>query len=514
MGYDAIIIGAGHNGLTCAASLGRAGHKVLVLERRDRIGGLAAGEEFHPGYRTTGLLHDTTGVRASVVEMLELERHGLKLLREPAPIFAPQRSGPGLLLHRDGEAARAEIAAHSAQDADRYAAWRGFLSSLDPVTSRLLNSNPPDMDGGQLGDLIKLAGTGLALRRLGPAAMMDVLRVAPMCAADWMAEWFETDLLRALLAAPSMMAAWMGPWSAGSNTNLLMHEAAALPGVQGGPAALIEALAASARAHGVEIRTSAAVARVRQAGKVVVGVTLEKGEEIEADAVAASCDPRHALLDLVDPRRLAPQHQDEIRVWRGRGTTAKVHLALDGPLEFSCRPGARFEHIRVCERIDDMERAYDAVKYGEIPRRPHLDIRVPTLSDPALAPQGHHVASILVHQVPFHLKGGWTPAQREALGAAVLETLAEVAPSAAARLVAMEVLSPADLTARYGLVEGHVHHGEHALDQLLFMRPGPSFSHYSTPIDGLYLCGSGSHPGGGITCAPGALAAAAILKAL
>lgn len=513
MGYDVIVIGAGHNGLTCAALLARAGRSVLVLERRDNIGGLAASEAFHPGYRTEGLLHDTTGVRASVIDMLNLEHHGLELLTEPAPIYVPQTGGPGLLLHHDPEAAREELSAHSARDAESYIAWRGFLAQLGPVAARLVNSSPPDLTGEQMGSLVKLAGTGLAMRKLGPEAMMEALRIAPMCAADWLSEWFESDLIKAALVSPSVApGTWLGPWSAGSNANLLLHESSARPGIKGGPAALIGALESVARAHGVEIRTGASVSQVRLAGGVVVGVALDTGEEIDADDVAASCDPRHTLLDLVDPKVLGVALQDQILAWRGRGVTAKVHLALRGPLEFAARPGALFEHIRVGESLNDIERAFDPIKYGRIPERPHLDIRVPTIQDPSLAPEGHHVVSILAHFVPYHLKGGWSAAQRDILGDRVISTLARHVPDLHENIVAREVLSPADLTERYGLVEGHVLHGEHALDQLLFMRPCDTCSQYKTPIDGLYLCGSGSHPGGGISCAPGALSAAAMLK--
>jgi phytoene dehydrogenase-like protein len=448
-----------------------------------------------------------------VVEMLDLEAHGLKLLGAAPPVFVPQEGGPGLLLHRDPEAARAEINAHSPRDAQSYVEWRAFLEKLEPVVARLVNSTPIDLAGEQMGSLTKMAQTGLAVRNLGPETLMEALRIAPMCAGDWLREYFETEPLMAALASRSVAPGkWLGPRSGGSNANLLLHECSAQPGVEGGPAALVVALESAARASGVHFRCGERVEKIRVAGEIVVGVTLESGEEIDADDVAASCDPRTTLLDLVDARVAGVALREEAKVWRGRGSSAKVHLAISGRLDFAGRPGEDFEHICVGESLDDIEKAFDPIKYGEIPARPHLDVRVPSLRDPTLAPEGHHVVSILAHFVPFHLSGGWGEAQRERLGEIVVEALERCAPGLSELVVGREVLTPVDLSQRYGLVEGHLFHGEHALDQLLFMRPGNLCSQYSTPIDGLFLCGSGSHPGGGITCAPGALAASALLK--
>jgi len=333
-----------------------------------------------------------------------------------------------------------------------------------------------------------------------------------MCVADWLNEWFEAKLLKAGLAGPAVLGTWLGPWSAGTVVTLLLQESVAGREVLGGPAGLTAALAAACRSHGGEIRTSAAVKRLRIAAGRAEGVELESGESLDASQVVSSCDPRLTFLEMTPPRALPQDLEGVLRHWRCRGTTAKVHLALNGPLDFAGRPGGVFEAARTGEELDDLERAFDAVKYGEFSTLPVLDVRVPTLSDPGLAPKGHHVVSILASFAPHALRSGWTDASRKAFGDAVVAALARYAPSLPGRIVAGEVLSPVDLERRYGLTGGHIHHGEHSLDQLFSLRPSPSCSRHATPIHGLFLCGSGTHPGGGVTCAPGALAAAAILS--
>ena len=511
MSPDVVVIGAGHNGLVAAVRLARAGRRVVVLERRDRPGGLCAAEEFHPGYTAPGLLHDTTTFRPKVARALGLK---LRWRREAPAVFAPSADGPGLMLSRDPQRAASEIGALSQKDAEAYVRWREFLDRVRGAVSGLLDRPPPAVALEGLSQLWQIARPAWALRRLGRREMTELLRILPMSVADWLRESFETELLSELLAGPAVLGTFMGPWSPGSAANLLFHECRSDRLVEGGPTAVVEALTAAAQTAGVETRTGAWVEKIRVRDGRVAGVTLFGGEEVDAPVVAATCDPKTTFLRLVPAADLPVAVVQRFRAFRARGTTAKVHLALAGPLEFRGRPEARLEWVRIGGgSLDHLERAFDAVKYGRFSPAPHLDIHVPTVTSPELAPPGHHVASILVSFVPDDLEGGWTAGQREALGEAVTAVLTRYAPDLRERVVAREVLVPPEIADRYGLAGGHVHHGEHALDQLLFLRPTLCSARYRTPIGGLFLAGSGSHPGGGITGMPGLLGAEAILRA-
>lgn len=511
---EILVIGAGHNGLTAAASLAVAGHKVVVVERRGRVGGLAAGEEFHPGYSSPGLLHDTACVRPHVIQKLQLQNSVRRRDPEDDAVFVPQLDGPGLLLHRDAARAAEEVRKHSPKDAEQYRAWRAFLDRVGTIVRGLVDGPPPPIQDIGLGDLGSLLKQGIGLRRLGSNDMLELLRLGPMAVADWLGEWFESEVVKVALVTPAVAGSWQGPWSAGTATNLLLHECMAEPEVVGGASALARALELACRSHGVEIRTEFEVRRIHCKEGRVTGVEWSGSELTTARHVIATCDPRHTFQKLLAPRTLPLEEADAISHWRMRGTTAKVHLALSGPLEFACRPGAKYESIRIGESIDSVEQAFDAVKYGEFAARPHLDIRVPTVSEPSFAPKGHHVVSILVHFAPHALAAGWDDGARDRLAATVLDRLAEYAPSVRDRVVAQEVLTPVDIEQRFGLTGGHVLHGESGLDQLFSLRPTPGSSGYVTPIPGLYLGGSGSHPGGGITCGPGAQVAKTVLSHL
>jgi phytoene dehydrogenase-like protein len=504
---DVAVIGAGPNGLAAAAYLAKTGRDVVVLERREVPGGVAAGEEFHPGYRTAGLLHDTTGLRPAVVEELELGKHGLERTAAPPAVFVPEMDGPGLLLAHDPAEAAAEIRARSERDADRYASFRAFLARTRSFATRVLDSAPPET-----GSKREAAASAWALRRLGVRTMREVLRLGPMCVADWLGEWFETELLRCVLAGPSLEGAFLGPWSSGTNANLFRREALAGPAVSRGPRALVDALVRAAEAQGATIRLGARVEAIRVAGGRVEGVAVAGGDPVDARAVLATCDPKSALLGLLGRRDCAPTLERRVDAYRSLGCTAKVHLALREPLRFAGRPDLAAAFVRTGETLDAMEQAFDAAKYRRFSATPILDVHVPTIADPGLAPPGHHVASILASFAPRDLDGGWTEARREELGDAVVAALEGYAPGLRDAIVAREVLAPPDLEGRYGLSGGHLFHGDHALDQLL-VRPVPECARYATPIAGLWLGGMGSHPGGGITCAPGRLAAAAILRA-
>ena len=503
--FDVIVIGAGHNGLTTACLLAKKGRRVLVLERRDVTGGLCAGEEFHPGYRSPGLLHDTACIRPAVVDTLQLTAHGLELIDEPA-VFSPQRDGRGLLLHSDAAAAASEIAVHSEKDANAYHAFRVFLEKVRGLVEPVLNDPLPDLESVSAGGMFGLLRHGLSFRSLGRKHMMELFRVPPMCVADWLREYFETELLNASLATPAILGTWCGPWSPGTAANLIIRECTARRAVRGGGAALVGSLESAARSLGVDIRTASGVERIDVKKGSVSGVTLAGGETIDGRAVVSSLDPKSTFLSLVRPHDIQHKFEHRVQMWRMRGTTAKVHLAVNRPLEFASRPDLRAEHIRTGEELDQLERAFDAVKYRRFSERPLLDIYVPTVSRPGDAPSGHDVVSVLAHFVPYQLDGGWNDEMRERVGDAVVAELETYAPGVTSSIVAREVLTPSDIEFRYGVTGGHVHHGEHALDQLI-TRPTLETTRYATPIAGLFLCGAGTFPGGGITCAPGALAA-------
>jgi phytoene dehydrogenase-like protein len=509
---DAIVIGAGHNGLVAGLHLARAGRRVTIAERSGEVGGLCAPSALHPGYRIPGLLHDGGGVRRGVVDALGLSRFGLEFERQVTPVLAAHSEHRGVVLHADAGASREELEALHRGDGDAYVAWRGFLARVRGFVSNLLNQSPPPLRPRSLRETWILARTGLALRRLGKPDMLELMRVAPMSAADWLEESFADPLLPAALAAPAVTGAFLGPRAAGTAANVLLHECVRREEVRGGPAALTEALHKAFESAGGQIRLEGEVTGILVERGAVSGVQLADGSTLEAPLVVATCDPKRALLDLLEPGLLPFEVEEQIGCVRMRGSTAKVNLALDGRLVFRGREGERHARAVVADHVDDIERAFDAAKYRRGSERPHLDVSVPSVGDASLAPDGKDVVSILAHFAPYDLEAGWSQAARTDFGAAVIETLERVAPGVKDRIVACEVLVPPDIERRYGLTGGHVRHGEHALDQLLFMRPTPALARYATPIRGLYLGGSGSHPGGGVTGQPGTLAARAILE--
>lgn len=509
--FDAIVIGAGPNGLAAAARLAKAGKKVLILERAGTPGGLSAKREFHPGYSVPGILHDDALTTRRTASQLELEKHGLKFRTAPATYIAEQ-GGPGILLDADTTTTANEIAKRSRHDSDNYSLYRSFLTRIQPVFERILETDPPPLTPNGWKEVLGLVRRGLVALKLKRKEMIELARVAPMCVADFLNEKFETPLLVEALAAPAVASTWSGPWSAGSNTNLLLRECTGGEALAGGPAALVAALVAAAKAAGAELRTNAEVARIRLSNQgAVAGVTLASGETIDAAVVLSSADPKKTMLSLVAPGSLPITIEEEFRRFRARGSAAKVHLALSGPLELPASTG-RHEALRIGGgHIDDLERAFDAVKYRQFSARPNLDVRVPTVADASLAPQDHHVVSILSSYAPYALEGGWTDEARQALGESVVAELERHAPAVRERIVAMEVLSPADLEQEFALTGGQIHHGELALDQLLVLRPAPSAARYATSVPGLYLGGAGNHPGGGVRPTAGLLAAAAVL---
>ena len=511
----AIVIGAGPNGLAAAVRLAKAGRRVVVLERAAVPGGLSARHEFHPGYAVPGILHDEALTTRDVAAKLGLSAQGLAFRKAP-PVYLAEDGGPGFLLPADPEGAAAAVAPRFPSDADGLRRMHSFFRRVSPLLSGLLAEAPPPIAPSSLGDLWQLARKGLAAWKVQRTDLLELARVAPMCVADYLNERLSNPLLVEGLAAPAVVGTWSGPWSAGTMTHLLLAAGVGGEALAGGPPALVAALAAAAQAAGVELRTNAEVRRIRLANGRVAGVTLASGEALDAAVVLSSVDPKRTFLELLPPGSLPLKIENEFRRLRSRGSAAKVHLALDGPLELAATGGRLDEAIRIGGgHVDDLERAFDAIKYRRFSERPHLEIRVPTVADPSptsnWAPPGHHTVSILASWAPRDLEGGWTDAARERLGEAVIAVLERHAPTVRERIVAREVLTPADLETRFAVTGGQLHHVEPALDQLLVMRPTPSAARYSTAVPGLYLGGAGSHPGGGVRPTAGWLAAGAVL---
>ena len=523
---DVVIIGGGHNALVAAFYLARKGLKPLVLERREVIGGAAVTEEFHPGFRCSTLAHAGGPPLASILADMQLARHGLQKLESPVRIFAPTPDGRALTLCTDAKCSAEEIRKFSAKDAAAYGGLQSALQGAATIIGPLLELTPPDLDKPSSHDAWKALQLGRKFRRLGKKEMVRLLRWGPMAAADFVAEFFETDLLRAAVAARGIFGAALGPWSAGSTALLLLRAAAdpfpvgnsAMP--RGGMGALTSAMASAAKEAGAEIRTAAEVAQILVKNGAATGVALASGEEILAKAVVSGADPRRTFLSLLDPVHLPPSFIVKMQHYRSSGTMAKVNLALDALPQFtSLRNGADPRsalagRIHIGPSIDYLERAFDHSKYGEFSREPYLDVMIPTLLDPSLAPEGKHVMSVCMQFAPYRLKSGNWSEQGDALRDTVIRTLAQYAPDLPSKILAAQVITPAALESIYGLTGGHPFHGELALDQIFTMRPQLGWARYRAPLRGLYLCGNGTHPGTGVTGASGANAAREILKDL
>jgi len=521
--HDTIIIGAGHNGLITAFYLAKAGLKPLLLERRPAIGGAAITNEIYPGFKCSTLAHSAGPLAPQIVCEMQLERHGLQMIRPSVRVLAPSPDRRALLLYDDTAKAAAEIAKFSQKDAEKFTEFARVLGRIAKVLNHVLSQTPPSIDDPSSSDLWNMVMTGKALRGLGKKDMFRLLRWGPMAVADLMAEWFETELLRATVAARGIFGAHLGPWSAGSSALLLMraaadaHPAGAVAFVKGGLGSLTNALARAAREAGADIRTGVDVAQICVKDGAVRGVVLASGEEIAAKMVISNADPRRTLLRLVDPVHLDPSFVLMMQHYRCPGTVAKVNLALAGLPTFAAvrnggGPEALAGRIHIGPEIDYLERAFDDAKYGDLSRAPVLDIAIPSLTDASLAPAGQHVMSIYVQFAPFNLKSSDWNAQRDPLADTVIKTLADYAPNLPGLVLHRQVITPRDLEETYGLTGGHIFHGELALDQVFTMRPVLGWARYATPIARLYLCGSGTHPGTGLTGLSGANTAREILK--
>jgi len=521
MRYNAIIVGGGHNGLTAAAYLARAGRKVLVLERRHVLGGAAVTEEVFPGFRFSVCSYVVSLLRPEIIRELELRRHGLEILPLDGT-FTPATDGRYLWRVHDHERTKCEIGKHSTRDAEAYDGFGEAMVEMARFVKPLLDTTPSDPLSRDPRELLKLAAIAKRLRALGGRARRLQLQLMTMSAADFLDQWFETDVLKATMSASGIIGTFLGVRSPGTAYVLLHHYMGEIDGefrswgfARGGTGAISGAIASAARAAGAEIRTETPVDGIRIKHGRAVGVGLATGEELEADVVISSLDPRTTFLRLVGERELPSEFVDEITRYRFRGSSGKVNLALDALPDFTCLPGPG-AHLRgaisVSPSVDYMERAYDQAKYGEFSRRPYIDMVIPTLSDSSIAPPGKHILSCFVQYAPYSLAYGTWDEQREAFGDAVVETLAEYAPNIRQIILHRQVLTPLDLERVFGLSEGNIFHGELTLDQLFFLRPVPGWARYSTPIRNLWMCGSATHPGGGVMGAPGRNAARRILR--
>ncbi len=521
--YDAIVIGGGHNGLVNAAYLARAGKKVLVLERRHLVGGAAVTEEIYPGFKYSVCSYVVSLLRPEIVRELDLARHGLEILPLEST-FTPGRNGHSLVRWADHDRTREELYRHSPRDAEAYDDFGRLMYHLALAVKPLLSTIPPDPTSLRPRELRSLLKLGRHARDLGADKFHALYKLMTMSAADFLDEWFETELLKATMSASGIIGTFLGPRSPGTAYVLLHHYMGELDGTfrawgfaRGGTGGVSEAIANAARGHGAEIRTNAPVARVVVERDRATGVVLANGDEFHGRVVVSALDPRRTFLSLIDRDRLPAEFVRDIERFRMRGSSGKVNLALSHLPDFTCRPGLG-PHLRgaisISPSVRYLERAYDDAKYGNFSRRPYLDMVVPSLIDPGMAPPGKHVMSIFVQYAPYDLTGGWNDAKREEFGDNVIETLAEYAPNIRDVILHRQVLTPWDLEQDFGLTEGNIFHGELTLQQLFFLRPAPPWGAYQTPVRNLYQCGSGTHPGGGITGAPGRLAALRILADL
>lgn len=504
--YDVIVIGAGANGLAASALLAKKGKRVLVLERRDVAGGTNATEEFHPGFRANACRDDAGWVPETLVRQLQLSKHGLQWVEPTAGLVALAAGAAPVATFPDVTRTRDALKAHSAPDAAKWADFTEFVDGVAAFLQAAYTMRAPKVQSRALGDLLSLAGLGRKLRKLGKREMMEVLRVVPMPIADLAEEWFGLEALRAALAVAGTRDVMHGPMSGGTALVFLHQQVGQKEGSigvrsvpRGGTGALTSAIAGAARESGAEIRLGAEVRSVMVEKGKVTGVRLETGEEIGATTVISSADPRRSF-SWIDPQWLDPELLRAVDNIRMRGSTARVHYALDSLPKFQSGGvevprDALGGTMVLASSVASVERAYDSAKFGEMPGAPALTLTVPTLIDPSLAPDRRHVLSVTVHHAPFHLRDGWSNGAAGELGEHVTGMLAAVVPDIRERTVQRWVLTPSDLEKRYGCTEGSLSHGELALDQFLFMRPVPACARYATPLEGFSLCGTGSHPG-------------------
>jgi phytoene dehydrogenase-like protein len=518
--YDAIIIGGGHNGLTTAAYLAKAGKKVLVLERRHVLGGAAVTEEIYPGFKYSVCSYVVSLLRPEVIRELELPKYDLEIIPLDST-FTPLPNGDYLFRCGDHARTRREIARHSAIDAEAYEEYGKLMVQMAMAVKPMLGLVPPEPTSWSPKELLALANVGKQFRGLEEKLLYDLTKLMTMSSADFLDEWFETDVLKATMSASGIIGTFMGPRSPGTAYVLLHHYMGELDGAfrswgfaRGGMGTISRVIADAARHYGAEIRTQAAVDQVLIKGGRAYGV-VSGGEEYHAKVVVSGVDPKRTFLKMVDSQHVDGEFLRQVKNYKIRGSSAKVNLALDTLPDFTSWPGEG-PHlagaISISPSLDYIERAYDDAKYGDFSRRPYMDIILPSALDPSMAPPGKHVMSIFVQYAPYHLGEGTWPEKREALGDTVIDTISEYAPNLKSIILHRQVLTPWDLEQEFGLTEGNIFQGELTLDQLFFLRPVAGWAQYRTPVKDLYMCGSCTHPGGGVMAASGRLAALEILK--
>ncbi len=517
--YEAIVIGGGHNGLVCAAYLARAGRKVLVLERRSIVGGAAVTEELFPGFKFSTVADGGGRLFPHILRDLDLHKHGLQILPVDPVLASLQTDGNPLTIWRDVKRTAEEIARFSKTDAARYPGFVETMSKMAEVVAGLMRITPPDVPNVDRGDLMELSKLIGPARKLSKKDLNNLFRVLPMPISDMLDDWFESDALKAALAADGITGMSLGPRQAGTAYVWLTAIAGGHLGgfpvggaVKGGMGALTQSIANAAKSFGAEIRTGVEVARVAVNEGRATGVVLASGEDIPATVVISNADPRATFRKLLDSQDVDSVFLRELSNIKYRGAAARVHLALDALPNFGVDSTLLRGRIRIAPGINYLERASDAAKYGRFSEQPYLDVTIPSLADPSLAPAGKHAMSIYAQYAPYCLRSGSWPELGEPLGEVVIGALAQFAPNLKSLITHCRVLTPLDLETIYGLPEGSYSHGEMTLDQFLYMRPVPGCAQYRAPIRNLYLCGAGTHPGGGVTGVNGHNAAREVLR--
>ena len=522
--YDAVIVGGGHNGLVAAAYLARAGLKVVVLERRHVLGGAAVTEEVFPGFRFSVASYVVSLLRPEIVRDLALPEHGLEILPLDGT-FTPLDDDYLWRVNDHGRTVR-ELRRWSASDAEAYEEYSRLMVEMARFVKPILSMAPPDPGRIDPREWLPVARLARSFNGLSLEQRAVFIQLMTMSAADFLDQWFETDPLKATMSASGIIGTFQGIRSPGTAYVLLHHYMGEIDGVlrawgipRGGTGAVSDAIASAARSFGAEIRTETAVEHFLTRGDEVTGAVTSAGDEVTGRVTLSSLDPQQTFVRLLPSGLLDGSFLEDLARYRYRGSSGKVNLALDGLPEFTCLPGAG-DHLRgaisFSPSIDYMEQAYDDAKSGRFSRRPYIDMVIPTLVDPSMAPPGKHVMSCFVQYAPYHLAEGdeWDDGRRDAFGETVVDTIAERAPNIRELILHAQVLTPKDIEDRFGLSEGNIFQGELSLEQLFFNRPVPGWARYRTPLRNLWMCGSATHPGGGIMGASGRLAALQVLRAL